>query len=274
MGTLYILGPQRNIEVLTYFKELFFQARVDQVRIVSGLDELISGTGFIFNRNFGMDYSDSDLDMLEKLELVPINALSAQRTCRDKWWSHLYLKSLGAPVHRCLKLRDWIDSARRSEFELDLSWMLKTRRGMQGRGVTEFASTRELLNELKSNEYYINDGRYVVEEKILMKRELRALVIGERLFWYEKKGAGNMYCGAKMEQISQVSPKALELAKKLKSGLKLDFAAFDFALSAKDEVFVLDLNCYPGIKLLERHREVFVSEMRSLLLKSEKRQIK
>lgn len=194
----------------------------------------------VVNRNFGMDYDDRDLDFYEKEGINTLNPVSAQRICRDKWKQRKWLMEMGVCAPATFKRDEWKN-------ETGAEWVLKTQRGMQGRGVSFYRSTEELQKRLQS----LSDSRYIIQEKIPFEREIRSCHIADEVFWFEKFG-GNLYQGAKARRLEKVDPKFEELARFIQKRLGLRFCAVDFLLA--DQIYAVDLNCYPGLSLVFREK--------------------
>lgn len=189
----------------------------------------------VINRNFGMDYRDEDLELIAKLKLNTLNPVEAQYICRDKWRAHQWLLEHGFDSPQTVMAADFCS--------IEGDWVLKTQRGMQGRGISywDAISLREHLGKLE-------DTRYVVQEKVDFDREIRSFHLGERIIWYEKSG-GNLFQGGTGQRIHGVDPRIENLAKRIAKTLGLRLGAIDFLLKG-DKTWPVDLNCYPGFKLL------------------------
>ncbi|MEX0799107.1 MAG: hypothetical protein WD025_06665 [Bacteriovoracaceae bacterium] len=177
------------------------------------LSELPGAADLVINRNFGMDYSDDDLDALEKSGLQTLNPVSAQRICRDKWKQFLWAREQGLKLLPTSQLKDWVPASGKC-------WVLKTVRGMQGRGVSFHNSSEDLQERAK----LLKDARYIVQEKFLFKKEIRSYHIGEEVFWFEKSG-GNLYQGGEAKALKKVDAPLEQTARHIQKELGLRLAA-------------------------------------------------
>lgn len=212
----------------------------------------------ILNRRHGMDYDDSDLDLLEKLNCPVLNPVQAQRVCRDKWAQYEWLRDRRYPVCPTWRVEDW--SLCQEEEKEKGAWVLKTQRGMQGRGVSFHPSSARLTEAIHKNG---DDKRYIVQRKLRFARELRSCHIGEDVFFFEKLGGGNIFSGAQAFEIFDVDPLLVGMARNIQKGLGLKLCAFDFLIA--DQIYPIDLNCYPGLRLVENKTEALTSLFKSML---------
>lgn len=200
----------------------------------------------VLNRNLGMDYCDDDLDLMKELELYCLNPVHAQRICRDKMLCYRWLCQNSIHTPETWMLKDFPRERAERAREEQKKWTLKTQRGMQGRGVEVFDSGKDLLLKLD----VIKDDRHIVQDHISCSRELRSVHIGGRVHWFEKDG-GNLYQGARAKPVKEISSQAQSLAAHIQSSLGLKFAAVDF-LQEGQNYWVVDVNCYPGVGLLNQ----------------------
>lgn len=193
---------------------------------------------FLLNRNFGMDYDDSDLDEAQALRLPTLNPVFAQRICRDKALTADWLKVNGFLAPATVRAAD-----REGGGLFSGGAVLKYRRGMQGRGMEFYSSGAELDKRLEQ----LNDRRRVLQERIYFSRELRSLHIGGNTYWFEKTG-GNLFAGGKAVSLGG-APAGLEPTDgRLVEMLGLRFGAIDY-LEKDGRFFIVDVNCYPGVSL-------------------------
>tara|TARA_B100001971_G_C18248478_1_gene576236 strand:- start:1534 stop:2373 length:840 start_codon:yes stop_codon:yes gene_type:complete len=207
---------------------------------------------FFIHRLYGMNYDDSDLDFLDQLGSPCLNPVGAQRICRDKWLQQNWLLKAGVEVLETFKYPD-IPSR-------DGAWMLKTIRGMQGRGVKRCDSLND-LNEALSNIY---DGSYIIQKALDYQNEYRCVFLGKRRFWFRKEG-GNLYMGASAQEVKAPSKACEVMADTIADKLYLCFGAVDF-LEFEDKFYPIDVNCYPGVKLIKDKMDSVVEMFKESLL--------
>ncbi|MCO4754387.1 MAG: hypothetical protein KC478_07880 [Bacteriovoracaceae bacterium] len=214
------------------------------------ISKTIKKADLIINRMFGMNYDDGDLDTLESMQANTLNPVPAQRICRDKWLQHMFM--LDQKIESCPTFK-----LPQMPYERG-PWMLKTQRGMQGRGV----SRHESIEQLKSVVTGLQDSNYIVQKALDFDVELRCSYIGNETIWFEKDG-GNLYQGATARRIQNPGQKCVELADKIKNSLGLRFGAVDF-LSYEAQVYPIDINCYPGVELIKDEIELLIKMFRDL----------
>lgn len=224
-----IITPRAHHSADLLLKDCLRNAGIG-VKFVARASELLTmRPDLVINRSFGMDYNDSDLDILERLlqtgDLKTLNAIKAQRICRDKLLTLELADSLGLSTGRFFSLESFLSKRPQGR------WALKTLRGMQGRGVCLNLSTQEIISRFKHDE----DRRYIVQEQ-LWGEELRIMKLGQKLLCFKKVGSGNLRAGGKATLIE--TPAALEkFAIKLFGNIGLNFGAADFVVSGQRPLF-------------------------------------
>jgi glutathione synthase/RimK-type ligase-like ATP-grasp enzyme len=217
---------------INFFKSVFNQHNIN---LYSDLNPKLS-CELIIIRNHGMDYDDTDLIACEKIEAKFLNLPRGLLLTRDKLEQMSYLSSLG---HKVLKT-----SQNYQDFDYPL--VMKTQRGMQGKGVYLKYDEKSILD------LYRNDSRYIFQEYIENAIEYRFIYfLGEMVLL--KKTSSDFVKNFKSFDDYETSPIPKEWLKTLchfKQNLGLNFYSLDF-FDLNNIPYIFDINGVPGTRLVE-----------------------
>lgn len=212
----------------------------------------LSECDLVINRKFGMNYCDADLDLIEAFDTPSLNPIQAQRICRDKWLTFLWLNQHSLETPKTWRLN--------SEIDFIGACFLKTIRGMQGRGVNEFESVEEAKSFCDSTK----DHKFIIQEKVIFEKEIRGWILGEKFFWFERSGK-NLHLGGEFHVLESVPEEVSKSLMVIQNELGLVFGAVDM-VNDGSKWLILDINCYPGLKMMSLHANELVGFFRNLRL--------
>ena len=243
MNTALIITSNPELESVS-----FLRAAAEQAGLETKVAESYQKADLVIHRKYGMDYSDLDIDVLQREGANTLNPVAFQRICRDKWIQHQWLLDNELNALETYRFPNHPNE--------EGVWVLKTIRGMQGRGVTKFDSLEELLTFISS----LKDQNYIVQKGLNFSSEFRCVFIGDRRFWFEKTG-GNLFKGGSAQKVTRPGQRMEDMADVIFNQLSPRFAAVDF-LDFEGELYPIDLNCYPGVELIKDEMDSVVEMLK------------
>lgn len=210
----------------------------------------------ILIRSGGYNYCDDDLELAKTLcdkgQVRPehiFNPLKSFRQLRDKFKQHLFFQE-----NQIKSLQTWSFDQKKELPEDKL--VVKTLRGLGGKGVFLFPSKKETLEFLYEQEKS-GDRNYLIQKYVDEKTEIRIFVINNQIIQVIKKipkdnsFKGNKdFSDAEIYQLLESEKKqVLDIVLKLQA-LNLTYYALDL-LKISQSIHLLEINLLPGIELLE-----------------------
>lgn len=153
-------------------------------------------------------------------------------------------------------------------------YIVKTIRGNQGLGTNLIRGLDSLIALLETF-WAMQDQRFIVQKKISVKEEWRFFFIKQKnqqtKNWFCQKKTSNGFRAnagsAQFLAVSETPSQVKQMAQKAFELSHLDFAAIDIIGDQEGEVYLLEINCVPGLVALETALEAnIVSEIIDLIL--------
>ena len=202
------------------------------IQLICSAEKCRDGLDKLIIRNHGMDYNDDDLKWVDDKQIATINSTKLHLIGRDK------LESLNFLDEKNIKYPSLIDSTNQYPF------ILKTQRGMQGRGVELINSEDDFVH----SKFY-GDKRVFFQEYLKLS-EYRFLYFFGESFYLQKEGE-HWKKNIDQAQFKEVDPiesfKSLVVPHFLE--LNSHFFAIDFFMDADDPI-VFDINPVVGTQWL------------------------
>ncbi|MGB0455219.1 MAG: ATP-grasp domain-containing protein [Bacteriovoracaceae bacterium] len=238
----------------------FLNPEADFLESVLSNHKLEKQKTLIWNRYGAYDYQDQDKELLQKLRddhYKLINGSVELFKLRSKNHQFHFFKSLGLDTIETIDLSERNFDYQKLEATLKQDkrgFVLKTIRGMSGKGVNFFQQTPLLLEKIKEI-LDSNDRNYVLQPLIKAKHEVRVIFFNQRpLIFITKKTLAQgprfnysedteflveSYCSQKHSR--------LDLGLIQNKRIPLEFFAIDFLIDHQDRSYFLELNTVPGL---------------------------
>lgn len=204
----------------------------------------------------GVNYNDADLDKIATTASIASNSLNISnppqtlRLCRDKWQLYQAMKSK-LPLAHCQKLTPLITNLT-DPLELNEDeFVLKTRRGNQGRGV-ELIQKKQ-WHQKRSKLQAKNDWRYLIQPRLRGVEYRVFLLNGVAPIVLQRTASGfqaNFHQDGSATLVKKVPLKLLDIIEKVNQHIHYHYLALDVIVGEVSEI--IDINAVCGIEQLEK----------------------
>lgn len=215
------------------------------------IDTIESSKSIFLQRNTGINYNDSDLDILESHSLVVINKPSFHRLLRDKYRQYKYFcEKLEIPMVKTSLISN-LSLLQNSRYE---KFVLKTLRGNGGRGVEINLSMENLLHKI-DQKLALKDLDYLYQPMEIFCTEYKYLYIFGHEYLTRKifsLGKGNMNEGSQLEIVKDYPEEIIEMISKISNQLKPSIYSCDIGELKEGGFKLIEVNSCPGFEQIDK----------------------
>ena len=232
--------------------------------------------GILWFRNFGLNYSQEDCFFVEQnfAHLRVVNPLTSISLLRDKYQQYLTFSELGLPVISSLLIQDFLRCQKTLPGQYQGPLVLKTRRGLQGKGVSLHPNLTALIAFWQSqHQGHPFADHFMVQPFIGLPRvEMRLFFWGGERIILEKIPGQDFRNNARFARFHHLSWHNLatnmqQLLEKIIAASNCFYGAIDF-FATDDGCILIEVNSMPGIEMLEAttNRNIAAELLRESLL--------